>query len=212
MLDDGTIDLSEQLPGWISIVLSGIFRVSRYTPADVICDFPVNILRLISRNQVSGAAADRIAAHCTQMLVSVTGAIHTHRQMRPKIGTLLSIAFPLLTGRQEGPRLIGFVPKSEKIKGIICEGHDFLFMLMDPCQALVKRNFILLPVAVGNMDCQPISSTLSKRLAFRKFEQRPSDVIRLRINQLRHGISAAPMIQLVRKIKLRFIKEPLSQR
>src|SRR5437667_4303937 len=213
MLDDGTIDLSEQLPGWISIVprgfalsgsrfaLSGIFRVSRYTAADVICDFLVNILRLISRNQVGGASADRIAAHGTQMLVSVTGAIHTHRQMRPKIGTFLSIAFPLLTGSQEGPRFIGFVPKSGKAEGIIREGQDFLFVLMDPCQALVERNFILLPVAVGNVDRQPISSTLSKRLAFRKFEQRPSDIVRLRINQLRHGISAAPMVQLVRKIR-----------
>src|SRR2546427_3625539 len=101
MLDDGTIDLSEQLPGWISIVLSGIFRVSRYTPADVICDFLVNILRLISRNQVSGASADRIAAHGTQMLVSVTGAIHTHRQMRPKIGTFLSIGFRVVHETRE---------------------------------------------------------------------------------------------------------------
>src|SRR5215469_15228078 len=133
------------------------------------------------------------------MLVSVTSAVHTHRQMRQKAGTLISVAFPLDASRQKKPRFIGFVPKRVRTKRIVREVDDFLFMLMDPCQALVERNFVLLPVTVGNVNRQPIGSTLSKRFAFCKFEQRPSDVVRLRVHQLRDGISAAPMIQLVRE-------------
>jgi hypothetical protein len=113
--------------------------------------------------------------------------------------------------RQEAPRFIGFVPKSGKTKGIMREGHDFLFMLMDPCQALVEPDFILLPVAVRHVDPQPIRSALSKRLAVREFEQRPSDIVLLRVDELRHGICAAPMVQLVGKIELRLIEQPLAQ-
>jgi len=47
VLDDGAIDLSEQLPGCIRIVASGIFRVSFYTPADVIGDFLVNSSEIV---------------------------------------------------------------------------------------------------------------------------------------------------------------------
>lgn len=114
-----------------------------------------------------------------------------HGQMRSELGPFFFITFPLLASGQEGPGFIRFVPKSVHPKGIIRKGNDFLFVLMDPGQALVERNFVSLPVAVGDVDRQPISSTLSKWLAFRKFEQGPSDVVRLGINELGYRISAA---------------------
>ena len=95
MFNDRTIDLSKQLPGLILVASSGILSVFLYSSADVIRDFLVNVLRFAGRRQVRCASSDRIAAHGTEVLVSVTSAIHTHRQMRPEIGTMLSIAFPL---------------------------------------------------------------------------------------------------------------------
>src|SRR5262245_16107931 len=132
--------------------------------------------------------------------------------MRAKIGALLSIAFPLLAGRQESPRFIGFVPKSVSTQGVVRESDDFLFVLVYPCQPLVERHLILLPVTVGGMDRQPISAALSERFAFREFEQRPSDVVGLRVYQLRHRIRASAMVQLVGKKELRFIQQPLRER
>jgi hypothetical protein len=77
-----------------------------------------------------------------------------------------------------------------------------------PAASAVK---FFVPVAVGNVDPQPIRSALSKRLAVREFEQRPSDIVLLRVDELRHGICAAPMVQLVGKIELRLIEQPLAQ-
>jgi hypothetical protein len=91
--------------------------------------------------------------------------------MRAKIGTLFSIALPLLTGCQERPWFIGFIPESVRTEGIVRERDDFRFVFVDPSQTLVKRHFVLLPIAVGDVDRQPIRATFSKRLACREFEQ-----------------------------------------
>jgi hypothetical protein len=95
-------------------------------------------------------------------------------------------------------------------QGVRGEAHNFLFMLMDPGQTLVERDFIQ-PVAVGQMNRQPIRSTLAKWLAFGEYEQGSSDIVRLRIHQLRQGIRAATVIQLVRKIDVRFIEQAFRQ-
>src|SRR5207249_273031 len=81
MFDTGPIDLSEQFPGCIPVVTAAIFSVKHDADADVICDFLVHVLGLVSRDKVGCASADRIPAHGTQMLVSVTGAVHTYRQV-----------------------------------------------------------------------------------------------------------------------------------
>ena len=49
MLDDRTINLSEQLPGWIVIRPSGVFSIFLHPAADVIGDFLVNILGFVRR-------------------------------------------------------------------------------------------------------------------------------------------------------------------
>src|SRR6516225_8811517 len=113
--------------------------------------------------------------------------------MRSKTGAFLSIAFPLVAGSEKQPWLIGFVPQRMSTQRIVGEGEDVLFMLIEPCQPHFERDFVPFPVAVGNMDLQPIRATFSQRFAFAKFEQRPSDLIRLRIDELRHGIRAAAM-------------------
>jgi hypothetical protein len=120
--------------------------------------------------------------------------------MRQKLRTLLSIAFPLQTRSQKSPRFIGFIPKSVPPKRILRESDDFRLILVNPCQAVVERYFVPLPVAVCHVDLQALRrSTLSKGLAFGEFKQGPSGIVRLRIDELRHGISPSAMIQLVRK-------------
>src|SRR5438552_7990717 len=104
----------------------------------MVCDFLVDILWPVGRYKVRCASANRIPAHGTQMLVAVAAAVHTHRQVRAKIGTLLSIALPLLTSRQESPRFIGFIPKSVRANGIVREGDDFRFVFVD----LIGDNYI----------------------------------------------------------------------
>jgi hypothetical protein len=146
------------------------------------------------------------------MLVSVTGAVHTDRQMRFPPGAFLFIASPLVAGGEEQPWLGGLLPQPMITQGIAGEVDDFPFMLIEPFQPLFERDFVSLPVAVGNVDLQPICATLSEHFAFAKFEQRSSGLIRLRIDELRHGISAAAMIQLPRKIELGLREQPLRRR
>jgi hypothetical protein len=61
-------------------------------------------------------------------------------------------------------------------------------MPVNPCQAVLERYFVPLPLAVGQVDLQPICAMLAKGLAFGEFEGRPSDIVRLRVDELRHGI------------------------
>ena len=84
-------------------------------------------------------------------------------------------------------------------------------MLIEPCQPLFERDFVPLPVAVGDVDLQPVCSTLSQFFSFAEFEQRSSDVIRLRVDVLRHRIRPAAMIQLIRKIDPLLGELPLRQ-
>src|SRR5262249_41505258 len=115
-LDEITIDFPQQLPGpkliiSLGFALSGsrfaaavISSVPGETPAGAIGNFLVDILGFDSWRQVRCPAANRIAAHCTEVLIAVARAIHTDHQMRTKIRTLLSIAFPLLTSSPNKPR------------------------------------------------------------------------------------------------------------
>src|SRR5438093_1263645 len=86
------------------------------------------------------------------------------------------------------------MPKPVRTKGIVREGEDFRFVFVEPSQALVKRYLVLLPVAVADVDRQPISSTLSKRLAVCKFEKVSSAIVRLRVYQLRYRRTTPPMV------------------
>jgi hypothetical protein len=88
------------------------------------------------------------------------------------------------------------------------EGEDFPFMLGYPVPELSKRDFVLFPVAVGQMDGQPISASFSKRLAVREFEEGSSDTVGLRMDLLRHGIDAAAMVQLIGIVHAGFPAEP----
>src|SRR5215467_6669712 len=114
--------------------------------------------------------------------------------MRSEPGTCLSIAFPLVTGGEEQPWFIRFVPQRADTQRIVCDCEDFLFMLIEPRNPLFEGDFVPLPEAVGSMDLQPVRAALSQLFSHPKFEQRPSDVVRLRIDQLRHGICAAAMV------------------
>src|SRR5438477_1252397 len=114
--------------------------------------------------------------------------------MRSETRAFLFIAFPLVASGEEQPRLIGFVPYRMNTQRIVGEAEDFLFMLIEPCNPPFERDFVPLPVAVGNVDLQPILSTFSEFFADAEFEQRPSDVIRLGIDELGHGIRTAAMI------------------
>src|SRR5881409_1255836 len=102
-------------------------------------------------------------------------------------------------------------PTGRSLKRIVREGDDFRFVFVNPSHAFVKRYFVL-SVAVGDVDRQPIRSTLSKRLAFCKFKQGSSAIVRLRVDQLRYRISTAPMVQLMRKKESRFVEQALTQR
>src|SRR5438552_1383587 len=114
--------------------------------------------------------------------------------MRSEAGTCLSIAFPLVTGGEEQPRLIRLVPQRADTERIAGEREDFLFMLIEPRSPLFEGDFVPLPEAVGNVDLQPARAALSQLFAHPEFEQRPSPVVRLRINQLRHGIGAGAVV------------------
>src|SRR5262249_37225820 len=102
---------AKQFPGCIPVVSGSIFSVKHDVDDDVIRDFLVHVLGLVSWDKIGCASADRVQAHGAQMLVSVAGAVHAHRQMREKTRTLLPIALPLQTSRQEHPGFIGFMPK-----------------------------------------------------------------------------------------------------
>ena len=102
-------------------------------------------------------------------------------------------------------------PTGRSLKRIVREGDDFRFVFVNPSHAFVKRYFVL-SVAVGDVDRQPIRSTLSKRLAVCKFKQGSAAIVRLSVDQLRHRVSTAPMVQLMRKIKSRFVEQALTQR
>src|SRR5689334_8432591 len=95
-------------------------------------------------------------------------------------------------------------------KGIFREGDDFPLVFVNPSQPPLKRYFFLLPVTVGEVDPQPIRSTLSNRLAVCKFKNGSSAIVRLRVDELRHGISTAPMVQLMRKEESRFVDQALT--
>src|SRR3954468_13280308 len=114
--------------------------------------------------------------------------------MRSEAGTCLSIAFPLVTGGEKQPRFIRLVPQRADTERIAGEREDFLFMLIEPPNPLFERDFVPLPEAVGNVNLQPVRAALSQLFAYPEIEQRPSPVVRLRIDQLRHGIGAGAMI------------------
>ena len=102
-------------------------------------------------------------------------------------------------------------PTGRSLKRIVREGDDFPLVFVDPSHALLKRYFVL-PITVGKVDRQPVRSTLSKRLAVREFKQGSSVIVRLRVDQLRYGISAPTMVQLVWKMESRFVEQELTQR
>ena len=91
--------------------------------------------------------------------------------MRSETRAFLFIAFPLVTSGEEQPRLIGFVPYRLNTQRIVGEGEEFRFMLIEPCNPLLKRDFVPFPVAVGNVDLQPVRSTFSKDFAFTSFSE-----------------------------------------
>src|SRR5215831_3326012 len=99
--------------------------------------------------------------------------------MRSEAGTCFSIAFPLVTGGEEQPRFIRFVPQRADTERIVGEREDFLFMLIEPRNPLFEGDFVPPPEAVGNVDLQPVRAAFSQLFAHAKFEQRPSDVVRL---------------------------------
>src|SRR5256885_1519836 len=126
--------------------------------------------------------------------------------MRPKIRTLLSIAFPLLTGSADKPWFPGFLPEPVTMKRMRREGEDVLFVFPDPVHALVERDFALAE-AVREVDRQPVRSPLPERLTVGEFQWSFRDVIQLEVHMLRHGISASPVIHLVRIIDSRALAE-----
>ena len=146
------------------------------------------------------------------MLVSVAGAVHADGQMGEETGTLLPVPFPLQSGGQKHPRFTGFIPESVFANRIRREGDDFAFMLGYPVPEVSKRDFILLPVAIGQMDGRPISSPLSKRFAVRELEQGAHHTFGLKMDPLRRLIDAAPMIQLAWIVQPGFGAQPLGQR
>src|SRR5438477_10545918 len=105
--------------------------------------------------------------------------------MRSESRAFLFIAFPLVTSGEEQPRLIGFVAYRLDNQRTVGEGEEFLFMLIEPCNPLRERDFVPLPVAVGNVDLQPICSTFAKHVGLAKVERRAAAVLRLGSDELR---------------------------
>src|ERR1700733_14503478 len=103
--------------------------------------------------------------------------------MRSEPAAFLFIAFPLVAGGEEQPWLGGLLPQRMITQGIAGGVDDFPFMLIEPFKPLFERDFVPLPVTVGNVDLQPIRAPLAQFLAFAKFEQRSSAVIRLRVDE-----------------------------
>src|SRR6516162_5308835 len=127
--------------------------------------------------------------------------------MRSEAGTFLSIALPLVTGGEEQPRFSRFVPQRMVTQRIVGEREDFLFMLIEPRDPFFEGNLVPLPETVGNVDLQPVRAALSQLFAHPEFEQRSSPVVRLRMDQFRHGICARAMVKLPGKIETLFRKQ-----